>query len=106
MVHDLEIVRSIITKYANDVRKVLPVKKVILFGSYAKGTADEGSDIDVCFFITNLDNTNYIEIMILLRRISRGYSGFYISPIVFHVSDIEDENPFVMEVLSTGIEIL
>jgi len=36
-----------VKKYAERVRHDFDVKKVILFGSYAKGTAREDSDIDV-----------------------------------------------------------
>jgi predicted nucleotidyltransferase len=102
---DFETVNIIVKKYTNDVRRVLPVSKVILYGSYAKGTATEYSDVDVCFFITNLDNSNWLEIMRQLFRMSQGYLDGYIEPIVFNVFDLYDDNPFVKEVLRTGIEI-
>jgi predicted nucleotidyltransferase len=47
---DIETVSLIVAKYANEVRNILPVGKVILFCSFAKGTANEYSDVDVCFF--------------------------------------------------------
>lgn len=40
-------VRAIIKKYLEYVTKEIPVTKVILYGSYAKGNAVDGSDIDV-----------------------------------------------------------
>jgi predicted nucleotidyltransferase len=50
MAINFETITSIIKNYADEVRQTMPVVKVILFGSYAKGTATEQSDVDVCFF--------------------------------------------------------
>ena len=50
MVANIEAVIEEARRYANEVRRHLPVEKVYLFGSYAKGTADELSDVDVAFF--------------------------------------------------------
>jgi hypothetical protein len=102
---DIETVSNIVKEYANDVRCVLPVSKVILYGSYAKGTATEHSDVDVCFFLNNLDEENWLEIMVQLLGMSHKYNALWIEPMAFHVSDLEDDNPFVKEVLRTGIEI-
>jgi predicted nucleotidyltransferase len=105
MALDIETVSTIAAKFANDVRSVLPVNKVVLYGSYVKGTATDLSDVDICFFVSNLDDSNWLNIMRQLRRISRNYLELYISPIAFHVSDLDADNPFVKEVLRTGIEI-
>lgn len=45
-----------IRNVVNDVIPKYPVKKVSLFGSFAEGTADEESDIDILveFFTTNV----------------------------------------------------
>ncbi|NLW47230.1 MAG: nucleotidyltransferase domain-containing protein [Firmicutes bacterium] len=40
-----------LNKYVDLVRDCFPVQKVILFGSYAKGTAGECSDIDVAVYL-------------------------------------------------------
>jgi hypothetical protein len=42
--------------------------------------------------------------MVKLFDLSYKYRSF-IEPIVFEVSDLYDDNPFVKEVLRTGIEI-
>jgi len=54
MVLDFTSVIDVTKNYVNDVRRVFPVDKAVLFGSYAKGTADAQSDIDICFFLTKL----------------------------------------------------
>ncbi len=38
---------TIITDYARRIADAFPVEKVVLFGSYAKGSASEDSDVDL-----------------------------------------------------------
>lgn len=51
MAVDFKTISETAKNYADDVRHAMPVDKVVLFGSYAKGTATEQSDIDICFFL-------------------------------------------------------
>ena len=105
MAVDFEAVRELVKNYANDVRKRMPVDKVYLFGSYAKGLADELSDIDVCFFLDNFGGKRRVEVIIELLGLTHNYGGAYFEPIAFPTSEIQNDNPFVKEILSTGIEI-
>ena len=50
MVKDIEAVTAIVQQYIADVKKAMPIDKVYLYGSYAKGTQRENSDVDLCFF--------------------------------------------------------
>jgi predicted nucleotidyltransferase len=104
MALDIGTVKTVVKKYADDVRQIMPVAKVYLYGSHAKGNATEHSDIDVCFFLPNFGDKEWIDIMVLLFNNSYKYDAS-IEPYVFEISDIEDDNPFVKEVLRTGIEI-
>jgi predicted nucleotidyltransferase len=104
MAHDLETVISIVKNYVDDVRKVMPVDKVMLYGSYAKGCARNDSDIDICFFLTSFNDMKKHDIVVKLFLFAHKYK-LYIEPNVFEVSDLYDDNPFVKEVLRTGIEI-
>jgi len=105
MAVDFEAVNELCKQYADNVRRSLPVDKVVLFGSYAKGTADPQSDVDICFFLKSYDGRERFDIMLDLFRLMRGYDDAYFEPIVFETSDIEDDNPFVKEILRTGREI-
>jgi predicted nucleotidyltransferase len=105
MVFDLEKVKSTVKIYADEVRQVFPVEKVFLYGSYARGTATEHSDVDVCFFLTSIDDQDFINIMTELFNISNNYD-LDIEPNLYKVSDLYDNHLFVIEVLRTGIEIL
>jgi predicted nucleotidyltransferase len=105
MAIDFETVILIVEKYAKEVRNVFSVDKIFLFGSYAKGTANEYSDVDVCFFLNDLDNSNYLKTISQLLSMANNYMEIDIEPIAMHVSDLDDNNPFANEVLRTGIEI-
>jgi predicted nucleotidyltransferase len=84
---------------------MFPVFKVVLYGSYAKGSATEDSDVDVCFLLNSFCGKNRHEVMVKLIGMSHKYTGLYLEPVAFEVSEIEKYNPFLTEVLHTGIEI-
>jgi predicted nucleotidyltransferase len=104
MAANVEAVKEEARRYANEVRSQLPVDKVYLFGSYAKGTADELSDVDVCFFLRDYGGKERVDMGISLLRIDRNYKAYF-EPIFFETSDIEQNNPFVNEIFRTGVEI-
>ena len=106
MVTNFETVKTAAIKYADDVRRVMTVDKAVLFGSYAKGTANEQSDIDVCFFLSGFDAKHRGDIICDLLRISdTSYKGIYFEPTIFPTSELENDNPFVKEIIRTGMEI-
>ena len=104
MAANFEAVKEEVRRYANEVRRQLPVDKAYLFGSYAKGTANELSDVDVCFFLRDYQGKTRVDMGIRLLRIAREYKA-YIEPLVFETAEIERKNPFVNEILRTGQEI-
>jgi len=105
MVVDFENTRQIAKDYAENVRLILPVDKVVIYGSYAKGTATEISDVDICFFLHDFAGKSRVDIIGELLRLCRVYKGAFFEPIAFATSEIERGNPFVKEILATGIEI-
>ena len=105
MAVDFEKVRRLATDYAETVKQVLPVDKAMLFGSFAKGTATELSDVDICFFLNDFCGKNRIDIIGELLRLCRVYKGAFFEPIAFQTSEIERGNPFVKEIMATGVEL-
>jgi predicted nucleotidyltransferase len=104
MVANIEAIKEEARRYANEVRSQLPVDRAYLFGSYAKGTASELSDVDICFFLCNYGGEERVEMIIRLLRIARSYK-VYFEPLVFETVEMERNNPFVNEILRTGLEI-
>jgi predicted nucleotidyltransferase len=104
MAYNLEKILELVNNYVDEIRNLFPISKVLLYGSHAKGIATEYSDVDICFFITDYANKDWFEIMKILIKISYKYN-LDIEPNLFEVSDLYNDNPFVKEVLRTGIEI-
>ena len=105
MAFDIEAATRAINSYVADVKNTLPIDRVFLFGSYANGTANEQSDIDLCFFSCGFENQPSIDIMTQLFRLTRKYKGIDIEPRGFPTSELENDNPFVKEILRTGLEL-
>jgi len=53
-------VKEIINRFVDFLSKELNVKRVILFGSYARGTATEDSDIDIAIESSDFGD-NYVK---------------------------------------------
>jgi predicted nucleotidyltransferase len=109
MVVDYEKMNEAVAAYVKDVAAVFPVRRAVLYGSYAKGTADKDSDVDVCFFLEDeLNSDRRHEILTRMLGLTRKYSSLdtlLIEPNVFSVEDLDDDNPFVKEVLRTGRDL-
>ena len=105
MAFNIETMLTIANDYVSDVKKVLPIDRVFLFGSYAKGNPTENSDIDICFFSNTFENIPTVDIMRQLFRLTRRFKGIDIEPRGFPTSELDNDNPFVKEVLRTGKEL-
>lgn len=105
MAVDFKKIGETIKSYVDDVRNVMPVDKAVLFGSYAKGIATEQSDIDICFFLQNFEGKRRVDVLYELLGLTHKYKGVYFEPAVFPTEEIERGNPFVKEILRTGVEV-
>ena len=107
MAVDYEAVMKIIYQYVSNVKMVLPIDKVYLYGSYANGTARWDSDVDLCFFSDSFTTQDIMEIIGKLFEIKRSYNEYVcLEPNAFPTSELYNDNPFVKEILRTGQEIL
>jgi predicted nucleotidyltransferase len=85
-------------------KEKLPIERVFLFGSHAKGNARRWSDIDVCVISPRFrDRCHAIEY--LWKRRSDFDLEHGIEPVGFHPKDFIDEDPLAWEIKTTGIEI-
>jgi len=105
MAVDIEAVNAKARAYAAQVRDVMPVSKVYLFGSYVKGTATEQSDVDICFFIDSFGNKRRVDIIKELLKLTNGYDDVGFEPIALPSSELDNGNPFALEVVRTGLEL-
>jgi hypothetical protein len=107
MAVDFEAVTKIAQNYAADVGRELPLDKAILFGSYANETATELSDIDICFFLKSYNGKRSVDLVTQILGIGgEKYCCVGFEPIVFETSDIQNDNPFIREILATGKDLL
>ena len=78
----------------------LPIACIYLFGSYAKGTEREQSDIDLAVF-WDTNTLNRLEADIQLLKLTRTID-LRIEPHSFCNEDMADPDPFVREILTHG----
>jgi len=87
-----------VKQYAKVVCNYFPVQKIILFGSYTKGTANDDSDIDVAVIVDRVDD--FLESEFTLYKLRRNIDSS-IEPILFEMDD-PDRSGFLGEIQRTG----
>ena len=92
---------GLIEKYAVLLSEHFDLEKVILYGSYAKGTAKADSDIDVAIIVDKIkgDFFSYAPLLWKLRR----QIDDRIEPIIFEKG--KDKSGFLSYIIKNGIEI-
>lgn len=97
-------IADIVDKYIAIVKENYDVVAIILFGSYAKGTEHEDSDIDIAVVTDDIKTDIFdeeVKLTLLRRKIDSR-----IEPHIIKVEEYEnDETPFVVEVKNTGIKV-
>ncbi len=88
-------------EYGLLLKNYFPLEKVYLFGSYAKNTNQEDSDIDVAVVVSHIEG-DYFSIHPLLWKLRRQIDD-RIEPILIERDN--DEGDFLGEILKYGIEI-
>lgn len=79
-------IRDIIFRYVSYLNKQIKVDKVILFGSYAKSSASEDSDIDIAIESPDFGNNYLDDWQHLSRSVWRSGVEPIIEPRPFHSS--------------------
>ena len=106
MAFDVEKINRIARLFVADAKQVMPIDKAFLFGSHTKGYATELSDVDICFFLKDYNGKQRVELITELLSIGGKYSDIPFEPLVFETSEIERGNPFVQEIIATGVELI
>ena len=98
-------VRNTIDKYLASLKENnIPIKQAILFGSYARGTYHEWSDIDLAL-VSDIFEGNRIDDRSKIRRITLRVSSD-IEVLPYRPEDFNSADPFVKEIIETGVRIV
>lgn len=98
-------IMDIVNKYVKVILAHYEVKAIILFGSYAKGTNNENSDIDIAIITDDLKCNDAFDEQLNLKKLRRNID-YRIEPHLIQVADYDNmETPFVQEVINTGIKV-
>lgn len=82
----------------------LPIEQAYLFGSYAKNTPHEWSDIDICIVSPRFEKTDPLVYLWKRRRpidIDRRIEPYGLTP-----SDVVDEHPVLREARKAGVRLV
>ena len=96
-------VKNTVLRFVNAcIKKGIQVQEAILFGSYAKGTADRNSDIDLALISDSFGNN-----IILNSRLTAliNYQFPDIEVHHFNPHEFESDTPFINEIKHSGIKI-
>ena len=91
-----------VNKFIEEIKKRYNVTAIILFGSYAKGTENEDSDIDIA--VISDDFEDIYDCMAILMGMTWDIDA-RIEPHPIKMKDFEEGNPFVQEIIDTGIKV-
>lgn len=98
---------SELKKLASKIKEITPATKIYLFGSYAYGTPNEDSDIDLC--ILTDENKRKLEILREIRR-NVGDINYPLDILVYKTDEFNERvnNKYIMEskIYKDGVEIL
>lgn len=79
------------------------IKKAILFGSYANGTFNEWSDIDLALVSDSFKGDRFKD-RDLIRKIKLAVSSS-LEPIPFRSENFTPKDPFVKSIIDSGLNV-
>lgn len=103
MVKDENYIKEKILEFYEKIKQGYPVKKILLFGSYAKGNYNRNSDIDVAVIIDEEEPDKRIKITSELYKIASGID-VYIEPKCILLNEYLNHEPasILGEIIRTG----
>lgn len=92
---------NIAKKFSNEVKNILPVEKIFLFGSFASGRNHKWSDIDIAIVVKKID-FDYFDIYKKLGKVTMRLDT-RIEPIILDKS--KDYSGFLDTIKKEGIVV-
>jgi len=101
---DNRAIMEIVQKYVEKICENYKIEAIILFGSYAKGTNNESSDIDIAIITDDFENDIFDEELNLMKL--RRKIDTRIEPHLIRIEEYKNaDTPFIQEVIDTGIKV-
>lgn len=97
-------INKIVGKFISLISDEFPIKSVYLFGSYASGNAKEYSDVDLAVVSDKFEGSRFFDKKKLNKYILQTSSDLEVHP--FRTVDFTEDNPFVKEIMQTGLKIM
>jgi predicted nucleotidyltransferase len=97
-------VLDIAKEYLEKVKSRIPVDRAYLFGSYAKGSFNKDSDVDIAVFSPVFESMTRIEGLTLLLMLALGFDAD-LQPQPFTAQDFEEDSGMAYEIRRTGVEL-
>lgn len=98
-----ENVETIIRSFLDAIRNEIHVDGVYLFGSYAKGTPSKYSDIDLAVVSRDFEGVRFFDRKRLIKYLVKVNTDIQLHP--FRLEDFTADDPFVEEIIRTGIRV-
>jgi len=97
-------VKKVVNEYINSLnRNNIPIQQAILFGSYVSGNYNEYSDIDIALVSDFFEGNRFWDRKKILK-ISLDIDAD-IEPMPFNPKQFTTDDPFVKEILETGVNV-
>ncbi len=100
-----ESIQKTVRAYVADLSKQIPIGKVIIFGSYAKGNPREFSDVDIAVFSDYFKGMNRVDSLYFLLLKAADYD-IDLEPQGFTMDDYHEPVGLVSEIIKTGVEFV
>lgn len=101
--YNRENINEIIHHFLEMIKKDITVDQAYLFGSYAKGTSNENSDIDLAVVSKDFDGIRFFDRKRLAKYLIK--ANFVIELHPFKTEDFTTDDPLVAEILKTGLRV-
>ena len=103
MTSPAEVLCPLVDELAAGISQVPGVAKIVLFGSYAKGTQTPESDIDIAVFF-DLDKTCFLNEYRVLSKICCSFSED-VQVQAFGLYELDDPSGIGEEIVAFGVEL-
>jgi uncharacterized protein len=103
--HLLLVKMLLIRQFIDQVSHEIPgFVRAYVFGSYAKDRQNIDSDIDIAIIINEMNDADRFDMQVKLLLLASGFDP-RIEPHPISSDDLGQGNPFVHEIVRTGIEV-